>query len=198
MQISCSNILPVFSVAVDENLRAGQQSGRACFIMGSQMKEIPLTHGKVAIVDDEDFDSLSKYKWYLHSDGYAARTSHNPDISKRRPLLMHRIINETHALMQTDHINGNRLDNRRSNLRTCTSRQNHWNTQSLRGRAKYKGVRIRKNKCNQFLAAIRFMGKDTYIGVFPVAEDAARAYDKKATDLFGEFARLNFPKGEKQ
>lgn len=84
------------------------------------MKKIQLTQGKFAIVDDEDFLELSKYKWYLSGNGYATRTS--------RHIRMHRVINSTPEGFDTDHINGDKLDNRRSNLRTATRSQNNFNT----------------------------------------------------------------------
>ena len=84
------------------------------------MAEIKLTKGKVTIIDDEDFDYLNQWKWYYNS-GYAVR-----GFPKR--ILMHRLINKTPIYLETDHINRNKLDNRKSNLRNVTSQENNFNT----------------------------------------------------------------------
>lgn len=90
------------------------------------MKQIPLTKGRFAIVDDEDFEELNRYKWYSDHKGYAARNS--PYVNgKRHVIWMHRVIAGTPAGMETDHINGIKNDNRRSNLRIATTVQNAMN-----------------------------------------------------------------------
>ena len=82
------------------------------------MKEIPLTRGKFALVDDEDYEWLSQWKWYCSTTGYAVRGC------KNRILYMHREIAKTKPGMLTDHINRNKLDNRKENLRFCSHREN--------------------------------------------------------------------------
>lgn len=150
------------------------------------MKHIQLTQGKVALVDDEDYEWLSQSKWHYTHQGYAARRASG------RMVLMHREIVGTEGSADTDHINGNKLDNRRCNLRVCTRSQNLINRPSLRGSSNYKGVSwsVRDRK---WLAHSYHSGKSHYIGTFDDEREAAAAYDKAAKRAFGEFARLNFP-----
>lgn len=153
-----------------------------------EIRLIALTQGKVAIVDKEDYEWLSRYKWYASESGgkfYACRKN-------RRAVYMHREIVGAPKGMVVDHIDGNELNNRRSNLRVCTVSQNHQNRRRTGGRSKYKGVHLDK-KLNKWVAAITLKGRYFHIGYFDDEREAARAYDKKATALFGEFAYLNFP-----
>lgn len=108
------------------------------------MKKIPLSQGKFAIVDDEDFEFLSQWKWHLHKDGYAARTQWLPDTGgKKKNFMMHRVLNKTPIGMHTDHINNIRLDNRRKNLRTATRAQNYMNQGKKKNTTSiYKGVSL--------------------------------------------------------
>jgi hypothetical protein len=94
----------------------------------------------------------------------------------------------------TDHINGDGLDNRRTNLRQATPTQNNANC-GIRGHntSGYKGVSLRPDRGNRWRATIRIHGLQYFLGLFDDVEDAARAYDAAALELFGDFARLNFP-----
>ena len=153
------------------------------------MKEIELTQGFIALVDDKDFEKLSKYKWY-YNQGYACRGI-NINKGKRTKLLMHKIINKTPKGYHTDHINGNMLDNRKENLRTCTASENIMNSKvSKNNKVGYKGVYWRKD-INRWRAKIVFNRKNIHIGHFDNPHDAAKAYNRKATELFGEYAKLN-------
>lgn len=155
------------------------------------MKEILLTQGKVAIVDDEDFDLVNKYNWHYHA-GYAASRPHR----HKKNIYMHRLILglTSSNKLDADHINHNGLDNRRYNLRLCTRSQNMMN--SLKDHtSKYKGICWREPK-KKWTAQIKFNGKQYYLGLYDIAEDAALAYDRKATELFGEYCLLNFPRVE--
>lgn len=151
------------------------------------MKVIQLTKGQVAIVDDEDFERLAQWRWHLVTAGYAGRRIGN------RKVLMHRIIiGEGNCwLMDIDHKNGNRLDNRRCNLRVCTRSQNHQNRRMMSNNTSgFKGVALDRT-AGKFVARIKPpLRKSLYLGHFDKAEDAAMAYQIAATKHFGEFARI--------
>jgi hypothetical protein len=149
---------------------------------------IPLTNGLFAIVDAEDYEWLSKYNWRTTggTEGYARSTIGGKNI------FMHRLIMNPPAGMVVDHINQNRWDNRRSNLRVCTQAENLRNRRSCRGTSRFKGVhwnaRIRK-----WVASICLNRQLMHLGYFDTEIAAAHAYDRKARELFGPFAYLNFP-----
>lgn len=166
-------------------------------------KEIKLTRGLVAIVDDEDYEELNKYKWHISSSKssktcYAERfitiIHQNMKIKqkfKQKCIKMHRVIMNVSSKMQIDHIDGNGLNNQKSNLRICTNKQNMHNNSNLRnGKSGYKGVSYYRGKIR---AQIQPDNKYIHLGYFNTLEEAARAYDEKAKELFGEFAYLNFP-----
>jgi hypothetical protein len=157
-------------------------------------KEIPLTQGKVALVDEEDFEWLKEFKWYVvqcRNRWYAARWCGET----KRNVYMHREIVEADDGTQVDHRDGDGLNNRRSNLREATNSQNQMNAEISRGRSKYRGVDWYAPR-RRWRAQIGFNGRQEYIGLFEKEEDAARAYDCRAKELFGEFARLNFEGGD--
>jgi hypothetical protein len=147
-------------------------------------KIITLTKGKFAIVDDEDFEELSKYKWFI-TKVYASRHSDG------RIVYMHREIMHTSEGMETDHINGDVLDNRRSNLRICTRKENARNIKRISSNTSgYKGVHWDKvNK--KWRAQIQVDEKMKHIGRFESLLDAINAYDRAAIKFFGEFASTN-------
>ena len=153
-------------------------------------KLIELTQDKFAIVDAQDYEWLSKYKWYAIKDRrtyYAARSAN------RKTLRMHREIMRAPKHLLVDHRDHNGLNNRRSNLRICTLAENLRNQRSARdSTSKYKGVTWCKAK-NLFQARITFNRRRIHLGYFKSEIDAAKAYDKKAKELFGDFAYLNFP-----
>jgi hypothetical protein len=156
----------------------------------SATKIIPLTQGKFAIVDAEDYNWLSRHKWC------AARsrdTFYTHRGSKGRLISMHRSIMRAPKGLMCDHRNHNGLDNRKSNLRLCTSAQNQYNKRPKKGcSSKYKGVILREDR-RRWRAKICFNRKRIHLGDFADAIKAALAYDDKAIELFGEFAYLNFP-----
>jgi hypothetical protein len=154
------------------------------------MKEIKLTQGKVTMVDDEDYEFLNKWKWH-YNNGYAAKAARTSD-GKRKSLRMHRLILLPHYGEMTDHINRDRLDNRRKNLRICTLRTNSYN----RGKPKnnksgYKGVYERSGRLKKWEARIQVNDTPVHIGNFYTAAEAARAYNEKALELHGDFACIN-------
>jgi|SRR5690606_5995401 len=153
-------------------------------------KEIPLTQGKVAIVDDEDFEWLSRYRWaYNKRLGYAQRSIRKD--GKLASLAMHRAIMQPPPGMQVDHINGDRLDNRRCNLRIVTNQQNSFNRQPQKATSQYKGVGWYK-PYQKWRAKIKINGKTKHLGYFDDEKEAALAYDRAARELFGEYAKTNF------
>lgn len=158
------------------------------------VKEIKLDKGKVTIVDDEDYAELSKYKWHVSSRGYVCRFTKTRGKGKMH--LMHRMIMNTSLGKVTDHINGDKLDNRKENLRITTDLQNSWN-QGKRGgtSSKYKGVSWITSK-KKWRACIKKEYKAIHLGYFDNEHDAARMYNFWAVDLFGEYARLNVIKEE--
>jgi hypothetical protein len=152
-------------------------------------KQIPLTRGYTTIVDDEDFDELSKYKWHCSSYGYAIRIIRIG--LKRKTIWMHRLIVGTPDGMDTDHINGNRLDNRRTNLRVCTTTQNVRNaTKRENTSSRFKGVYWCK-RVSKWMARVSLNSKGIYLGYFDDEIDAAKAYNEAAQKHYGEFAKLN-------
>ena len=150
------------------------------------MKEIPLTKGKIAIVDDDDYGELIKYKWCLSGSGYAIRQSPRNHYA-RHLIHMHREINKTPVNMFTDHINHNRLDNRKENLRTVTTSQNHMNkSPQTNNTSGFRGSFWHK-KSKKWRSQIRIDKKYIHIAYFDTAREAAQAYESVAQQLFGDF-----------
>ena len=151
------------------------------------MKTIVLTQNKYTLVDDEDYEFLSQWKWCF-SGKYAMRKEN------KKSIWMHRVINNTPDGMLTDHINMNKLDNRRSNLRMCNHRDNiHHKNRPRNNTSGYKGVSGRNNK---WRAQIMVNGHYKYLGTYTSIIKAATVYDGTAKRNFGEFAVLNFPNQE--
>lgn len=156
-------------------------------------KKIPLTQGKLATVDDADYEALIQFKWYLTTCGnhhYAARHTKRPE--KRTMVYMHRAITSAPKGLEVDHINGDGLDNRRENLRVCTHGENLRN-QGLQAnnRSGYRGVSWSKKE-KKWVTYIKVDNKRQFVGQFDEKENAARAYDEAARKYHGEFARTNF------
>ena len=160
------------------------------------MKEILLTQGYVAIVDDEDAERISRFKWHITIN--KSKNSHHVYAEAtpkyRYRISMHRLIAGAGVGNEVDHINGNTLDNRRNNLRLCTRSQNNGNQRKTRGSSRYKGVCFDK-QTGRWRAQIAHNGKRMKIGRFDIEEAAARAYRMKARELFGEFASDNLTDG---
>jgi len=164
---------------------------------GYAFRRIPLTRGKFAIVDPEDYDRLNRIKWHAQQSPhtwYAVHSLTNGKKEKRKNLQMHHLVIEIPPGMFCDHINHNGLDNRKANLRSATHTQNVWNRRKFRphSRSKYKGVDW-ANDMKRWRARIRVNGKRIYLGSYKNELDAARAYDSAAKKHHGQFAAVNFP-----
>jgi hypothetical protein len=156
------------------------------------MKKIRLSNGHSALVDDKDYKSLSAYSWYeMH--GYAVRIENYRDDKKMRGRIirMHRLITKAPKDKYVDHINGNRLDNQRSNLRLVSPSENQYNRKIGKNNTSgYKGVHWSKSM-SAWEANIRCQNKWTYLGKFENIQEAALAYNEAAKRMFGKFAVLN-------
>ncbi len=171
------------------------------------MKQIPLTRGKFATVDDEDYDWLMQWKWFAQPNKktwYAGRWVsirglYDTDPSRFglprriRTTMSRQIMGLcSDDCRVVDHINHKTLDNRRCNLRICTQKQNIWNRQKRTGTKLSQYIGVVKSSKNRWRAMI----DNRYLGVFPTEEAAARYYDKTVKESHGEFACLNFPTEE--
>jgi len=151
------------------------------------MKEIQLTRGKVALVDDDDFKYLNQFKWHCTSTGYAARRTYNG--KKSIITYMHRCIINPSQGLRIDHKDGNGLNNQKYNIRACTARQNSQNKKSV-GKSKYKGVYYDVAK-KIYVATMRANGERLYLGGFKTEIEAARKHNEAAILYHKEFASLN-------
>lgn len=156
-------------------------------------QQIPLTKGKFALVDDEDYSSLvAMGKWCADFSGCEWRAQRTIWRAPRRiKLYMHRILLNAPDGVEVDHINGDSLDNRRCNLRLCSPTENQRNRSLASNNSSgYKGVYWDPHR-NRWIARIKVNGTRKHLGRFMSAEDAARAYDQAALRYYGEFAKTN-------
>lgn len=149
------------------------------------MKEIPLTQGEFALVDDADYPLVSQYKWFANR----TRRWYVSAVVDGRQVYLHRFLMNPPVGMVIDHIDGDGLNNTRANIRICTDTQNKQNRiKTAKGKSPYKGVFPVKNRWQAFLQS---NGERVNLGCFSTPEEAARAYNQGAIREFGEFARLN-------
>lgn len=137
-----------------------------------------------AWIDLEDVDKVKDRNWSVGSGGYPVATRNYKHIT------IHRLVMKVPKGMVIDHIDGDKLDNRKNNLRICTQQQNKFARHAIRAKSGYKGVYYQKGNGNWW-ASIQAECHIYHLGRFDTPEDAALAYNKKATELFGEFAVLN-------
>lgn len=162
-------------------------------------KEILLTQNMVTLVDNEDYEELNKYNWQCEKSfkprlytSYVRRNNSKNRLPKN--VLMHRQIMDCPKNMVIDHINGNGLDNRKSNLRICTRGQNLANQRISRANTSgYRGVCWHKG-CKKWASQIKTNNKQRCLGFYDNIIDAAIAYDNAALKYFGEFAYQNITK----
>ncbi len=177
LEQSCANFYP------SGDFKAGSEA----------VRRIPLTQGKFALVDAEDYWRLVKFQWFAV---FSANTFYASRKNKGKCVKMHREIMRAPAHLFVDHIDHDGLNNCKSNLRLCTPAQNTHNIRSMAGgTSKYKGV-SRQSTSGKWVVTTRLNGKRYHIGSFIDEIEAAKAYDKKATELHGQFACLNFPPAE--
>lgn len=150
------------------------------------VRQIPLGDGFTVYVDAADYEWLSRWTWHMQG-GHAIR------YEVKKLIFMHRQIAQPPRGMIVDHKNRNKLDNTRDNLRICTHGENTQNAgKRVDTFSRFKGVSYRKER-EKFFAQIYHHNEQFYLGLFDKELDAARAYDRRAIELFGEFARVNFP-----
>lgn len=151
---------------------------------------IPLTQGKYAIVDPEDYELVSQFRWTAQNNNgygwYARRSTHKYPAEH---MLLHRFLMNPPTDKVIDHINGNGLDNRRINLRVCTQGENNYNSRDTTSRSRFKGVTWHKHT-GKWQARISFGCRQTYLGIFATEEEAYAAYCAASAKYHGEFGRI--------
>lgn len=210
-QCECGNCIKVRA----QDLRNGHTKSCGCYKKDRSTEEKRRKINKIKIIGDtvavyhplskqpflvdlEDYDKIKNYYWRINfrqKDNYCRVET---KIRRKQVTLPRYLLEVVDKDIYIDHINGNPLDNRRSNLRIATPHQNAMNRKKI-GNQLYKGV---SKNYNKWVAHIGYTDcktktcKNIYLGSFNTQEEAARAYDRKAVELFGEFAKLNFPKDE--
>lgn len=160
------------------------------------MKEIPLGGGLLAVVDDCDWDAVKMHHWYAYK-GRRGTMYVATKLPGNACVALHRFILRPAPNQQVDHIDRNGLDCRRKNLRVCSASQNQANKVSRSDcKNPYKGITFNKKR-HRWVAQITKDYKNYNLGMYTTAVDAACAYDDAAVEMFGDFARINFPERKK-
>jgi hypothetical protein len=155
--------------------------------MGEILYKIALTKGKFSLVDRDEHKRISSHKWHLSHNGYAIRLDYK---NNKSVIYMHRAITNCKKPFVVDHINRDKLDNRRKNLRVCTNNENVRNSPSRGGSSSYKGVSHAK-EFNKFRCRIGVDNRMIHLGYFVCEKEAAKAYNVAALEYHKEFAYLN-------
>lgn len=157
---------------------------------------IPITKGYSTLIDDEDYERVSPFLWsanVMRNGVYVQRSIRE---NKRRvTVFLHRFILNAPRGVMVDHADGNPLNNTRANIRLCSASQNSANARFVRNETGFRGVQFMNRPNYQsrpYSARLKWQKKYLFLGYFDTAVKAAEAYDAKAKEVFGEFARLNF------
>ena len=148
--------------------------------------KIPLSKDKYAIIDSTDNKLISKHKWY-YSHGYAVRHPKMVNGVRKGKIMMHRVINNTPISMHTDHINGDRLDNRKSNLRAVNTPQNVWNSKIERDTT--TGIKNVSVSNDGYQVRVQKNGKRHFVGLFKNLDKAVHCATKFRKEYYGEYTR---------
>jgi len=163
---------------------------------GYRFRKIKLKKGKFAMVDPEDYERLSRYKWHLSSENstyYAQRSFYRKKTKSTGTTGMHREVLRVPAGFCVDHINRNTLDNRKANLRCATASENSRNRRPYKNvSSKYRGVSFNR-QLGKFMVFIGCNRENIYLGCFDDEIAAAKVYDAAVEKYHGEFGILNFP-----
>jgi len=156
--------------------------------------DLYLTTGQIAKIDIDDIPRVKDYCWSAKSKE-RGNVWYIRGYVEKRNVVLSRYLMDAPKGMVVDHINHDPFDNRKSNLRICTHTENLWNLQRKSHKNRFKGISYRKNE-GRWVATICKNAKHYYLGAYKTDVEAARAYDKKAIELFGEYAKVNeYPTG---
>lgn len=160
------------------------------------MREIGLTKGYAALVDDEDYERLASFKWFANEcrhSVYAVRQTRPVLGGPQVPRRMHHDVLGLPSSVEVDHVDGNGCNNKKDNLRLSLKKNRQNARKHIKGSSRLKGVACRENG-KSWRSYIRVNGDLIRLGTFSLEDDAGRAYDEAARKHFGEFACVNFPR----
>lgn len=152
-------------------------------------KVITTKRSEKILVDESDYDSVKNYSWNTNATGYAYAYVKGSGRKERKTVTMHRLLMNPKNGLRVDHINRNKLDNRRSNLRICTNSQNAGNSIGYSKKTKFKGLDLLPT--GRWRARINIDGKSIHLGVAATEQEAASMYDEAAVKHYGKFALTN-------